>query len=172
MQAVFIKSGDSFPTCDLQHNFCPQNATPDAYQAEIYLGDILRYLKCCKLVPQIPTVPRYPNLQQVFVTSRTYGGYANASTNGNTCLNPEPFAYELAFTVQRAIVAQINQADDGSSGLLNYSPDVNGINQGNAPWVDWGPYLWAYKDNPRNFDSLYWCGGQTGNHPRAKVPTT
>jgi len=97
VQAIFIKAADGFPTCDLQNNFCPNTSRPDAYQAEIFLGDILRYLKCCKSTPpgsQIPPAPRYLNLKQVFVTSRIYGGYANATSNGNTCLNPEPFAYQ------------------------------------------------------------------------------
>jgi hypothetical protein len=53
----------------------------------------------------LPTpLPRYPNLQQVFVTSRIYGGYANGTAHG--CLNPEPFAYEEGFAVQRLIADQ------------------------------------------------------------------
>jgi hypothetical protein len=60
------------------------------------LGDIARYLKCCDLVTGYP---RYPNLQQVFITSRIYGGYANGQQYGNTCENPEPFAYEGGFAV-------------------------------------------------------------------------
>jgi hypothetical protein len=53
----------------------------------------------------------YPNLQQVFITTRIYGGYAANSTaaGGLTagCLSPEPFAYEQGFAVQRAVVTQI-----------------------------------------------------------------
>lgn len=97
VQAVFIKSGDSFPTCDLSTTYCNPGDTPDAYQAETYLGDVLRYLKCCKQPPPgsgLPSLPRYPNVKQVFLTSRIYGGYANGSIGGaNACLNPEPFAY-------------------------------------------------------------------------------
>jgi|GEM_PF-1299536 len=161
VQAIFIKAADDFPTCDVQQNFC--SGTPDALLAEQHLGNILRYLKCCKTPPpgsQLAPAPRYLNLKQVFVTSRIYGGYANATNNGNTCLNPEPFAFELGFSVQRLIVDQINQVDDGWSGTVNYLPDSHGVNQGNAPWVDWGPYLWAYGETPRLFDGLKWCGIQ------------
>lgn len=163
VQAIFIKSGDNFPSCDLQHNFCPQSSVPDALQAEIYLGDILRYLKCCKLNPDHTSsgIPRYPNLKQVFLASRTYGGYANATSNGNTCLNPEPFAYELGFAVQTAVVGQISAPEEPLPyiGAVDYKADGTG----HAPWVDWGPYLWAYGESPRNLDHLNWCKGQGDN---------
>jgi hypothetical protein len=158
VQAVFVKSGDSFPTCDLQHNFCPSGTVPDAYQAETYLGDIVRYLKCCKLNADGTSsgVPRYPNLKQVFITSRTYGGYANASANGNTCLNPEPFAYEWGFGVKRLVAAQIRQA----GGIHNPTDAYSGeVDYTTAPWFDWGPYLWAYGEKQRS-DGLNWCNGQ------------
>ena len=95
VQAVFLKAADAFPQCDLGGQHCNQGTTePDAFTAERYMGDIMRYLKCCKLFPvQYPPVPRYPSLQQVFITSRIYGGYANSAKYG--CLNPEPFAYQI-----------------------------------------------------------------------------
>ena len=142
----------------------PLNIVQDTYQAETYLGDILRYLKCCKGGPGQGGGPRYLNLKQVFVTSRIYGGWANG--NGNGCLNPEPFAYELGFTVQRAIVAQINQTanppvqgTDPYSGQLDYTV---------APWFDWGPYLWADGVNPVNLrsDGLVWCDWSTRSNSR------
>lgn len=162
VQAIFIKSGESFPDCDLQHNFCPMSDPPDAHIAEQHLGNILRYLKCCTLDGQHHSTgnPRYPNLKQVFVTSRTYGGYANGDPTqgaGDTCLNPEPFAYELGFAVQRLITAQIRQTggitspSDADAGQVDYTV---------APWVDWGPYLWAYGEAKRNFDQMNWCKGQ------------
>jgi hypothetical protein len=178
VQAVFIKSGDNFPHCDLKHAYwdttCSQQPPPgvlsviDAYQAEQYLGDILRYLRCCKQGPGgSPAGPRYPNLQQVFVTSRIYGGWANGNING--CLNPEPFAYEEGFAVQRAILAQINQDanltnSDQYSGQLDYQS--NGT--GHAPWFDWAPYLWADGVNPANLrsDLLVWCDWTTRTNSR------
>jgi hypothetical protein len=43
------------------------------------------------------------------------------------------------------------RAFDQCSGLVDYT---------NAPWFDWGPYLWASRGDPRNFDGLLWCNGQ------------
>jgi hypothetical protein len=163
VQAVFIKDGDNFPQCDLKQAYwsgtsCSQRSDSDAYQAELYLGDILRYLKCCEGgANQGLHVARYPNLKQVFITSRIYGGWANGNPNG--CLNPEPFAYELGFTVQRAIVAQINQVanppiqgTDPYSGQLDYTV---------APWVDWAPYLWADGATVSPGSLLNWCDWST-----------
>jgi hypothetical protein len=145
----------------------PVNGEPDAYTSERYLGNILRYLKCCKLDSNGHStgIPRYLNLKQVFLTSRTYGGYAqNPPTTPPVtpppgCLNPEPYAYEEGFAVQRIITAQIRQTAgiqtpyDQYAGQMDYSM---------APWVDWGPYLWISGINPRS-DQMVWCGGQSIN---------
>ncbi len=83
----------------------------------------------------------------MFFASRIYAGYAT------TQLNPEPFAYESGYAVKWAIEAQILQmhADgspvDAESGNLNYNNA--------APWMAWGPYLWADGTNPRS-DGLVW----------------
>jgi hypothetical protein len=158
VQVVFFKNARGTPQCDLKFAYCaPGQTEPDAYTSERMLGNILRYLKCCKLDPygQPGTIPRYPNLKQVFLSSRIYGGYANGTDHG--CTNPEPYAYENGFTVQRLILAQINQAagqsNDAYSGLVDY---------GNAPWFDWGPYLWADGDKLRS-DGLNWCNGQNNS---------
>jgi hypothetical protein len=63
-------------------------------------------------------------------------------------LSPEPYAYEEAFGVQRLIVAQIDGTADTYSGNVSYPND--------APWFDWGPYLWANGDTGRS-DGLRWC---------------
>lgn len=155
VQAIFFKASTSFPQCDLKGLYCAAGAMPDAYLSEIYLGNILRYLKCCELDAngQSTGLPRYPNLQQVFLTSRTYGGYANGTAHG--CLSPEPFPYEEGFAVQRAIVAQINQSPGYPP--IEYAGDLS---YDVAPWVDWGPYLWISGETQRQADQLVWCNGQ------------
>ncbi|MBZ5600215.1 MAG: hypothetical protein LAN83_18065 [Acidobacteriia bacterium] len=171
VQAVFIKSSTSYPQCDLKRQHCTTIPPfdPDAYQAERYLGNIVRYLKCCKLDldGNSSGVPRYPNLQMVFVTSRTYGGYAvnppeDSSDPTAGCLMPEPFAFEEGIAVQRLIVAQINQA-----GGVNNNPDeyAGPLTYDVAPWVDWGPYLWADGTTPSSGSGLNWCDSTTNRDP-------
>jgi hypothetical protein len=103
-------------------------------------------------------VPRYPNLKLVFVTSRIYGGYAQnpAPDNAAGCLNPEPFAYEEGFAVQRLIVAQIDRTITDHAGDVRYPES--------APWVDWGPYLWASGTNVSSHTLLFWCDSTTTNN--------
>ncbi len=94
---------------------------------------------------------RYPNLRIVYLSSRIYGGYAT------TTLNPEMYAYESGFSVKWLIEAQI--AGDTS---LAY----NGPNR-RAPWLAWGPYLWANGLHPRA-DGLVWEAtdfAADGTHP-------
>lgn len=87
----------------------------------------------------------YPNLRQVFVSSRSYGGYA---TN---LVSPEPWAYETGFAFKWLIEAQIRQMETGAidacAGDLGYD--------GEAPWIGWSGYLWADGMEPRS-DGLYW----------------
>ncbi len=100
---------------------------------------------------------RFPNLRLLYLSSRTYGGYAS------TALNPEPYAYESGFSVKWLIEAQIRGDAD-----LDFTA-------GRAPWLSWGPYLWGDGTSPRD-DGLVWnCAdfGTDGTHPsdsgRAKV---
>lgn len=129
VQVIWMKQADARPNASLP------NSQADAYTLENNLGQIIRSLKI-----------RYPNLQMVFLSSRTYGGYATSS------LNPEPYAYESAFAVKWLIQAQIDQMRQGSvvdsrAGNLDYTSA--------APWIAWGPYLWADGLTPRS-DGLVW----------------
>lgn len=75
----------------------------------------------------------FPNLQIVYVSSRTRAGAETRRGPG------EPQAYETAFAVRRLVAKQIetNRA---------LPPDV--------PWVSWGPYLWAA--GSARSDGLVW----------------
>ena len=110
------------------------NSDADAYLLESQIGEIVRALRV-----------RYPNLKQVFLSSRIYAGYAQ------TTLNPEPYAYESGFAVRFSIEAQVDQMDglgiDDTAGDMNYN--------GAAAWVAWGAYFWADGLNPRS-DGLIW----------------
>jgi hypothetical protein len=85
---------------------------------------------------------QYPNVKQVYISSRTYGGYAS---NGGLTLGPEPVSFRSGEGVD-AFIAQGH-------------PDV---------WVSWGPYLWANGLIP-NAEGLIWeCSdfqGYDGVHP-------
>src|SRR5207248_10449875 len=83
---------------------------------------------------------RFPNLKLIYLSSRTYGGYARSA------LNPEPYAYESGFSVKWLLEQQLKGDAD-----LNFDP-AKGPAQ--APWLSWGPYLWANGTKAR--DGLTW----------------
>ena len=96
---------------------------------------------------------RYPNVKIVYLASRIYGGYATGP------LNPEPIAYHSGFAVKWLIEAQIN-----GDPALNFDPAQGEVT---APWLAWGPYLWADGLTARN-DGLTWpCSdfADDGTHP-------
>lgn len=72
---------------------------------------------------------RFPNAKLCYLSSRTYGGFAT------TNLNPEPVAYESGFAVKWLIEEQLTGAAD-----LNFDATKGAVR---APWLSWGPYLWA-----------------------------
>jgi hypothetical protein len=86
---------------------------------------------------------RFPNLQLVYLSSRTYAGYAT------TPLNPEPYAYDSGFAVKWLVL----QREKGKLG---------------GPWLGWGPYLWTNGTRGRK-DGLVWtCAdvrANDGTHP-------
>ncbi len=109
VQAVWLKQADAGPNQGF-----PQYA--QILQAE--LAKIVRLLH-----------ERFPNLKLVYLSSRTYAGWAK------TRLNPEPYAYESGFSVKWLIETQIK-----GDPALNYDPQKGPVQ---APWLSWGPYLWA-----------------------------
>jgi hypothetical protein len=147
VQAIWIKQAIARPTASLPAS----NA--DAYAIEAGLGNIVRAARV-----------RYPNLRMVFLSSRIYAGYAD------TDLNPEPYAYEGGFGVKWVIEAQINQLAGG--GVDTVSGDLG---PGVAPWIGWGPYLWADGLTPRQPDGLtYQCSDfnpSDGTHPATGART-
>jgi lysophospholipase L1-like esterase len=121
----------------------PDEAFPlDAQILQRDLEEIVRIIKS-----------RYPNARQVYTSSRIYAGYAVTS------LNPEPFAYQSGFAVRWMIEAQLAGAP-----LLNFNSARGAVL---APWLAWGPYLWADGLNARS-DGLVWeCADfqSDGTHP-------
>jgi hypothetical protein len=87
------------------------------------------------------TKARFPNLKLAYFTSRIYAGYAA------TPANPEPFAYEFGFSEKWVIADQVAGKPE-----LNFDPAKGTVR---APWVAWGPYLWADGVKPRS-DGLVW----------------
>ena len=69
VRVAWLKVANSQPSVSLP------NANADANQLVQQMGNILRAMNV-----------RYPNLEQVFISSRIYAGYAT------TTLNPEPYA--------------------------------------------------------------------------------
>ena len=94
-----------------------------------------------------------PNVKLAYFTSRIYAGYAT------TTLNPEPYAYESGFAVRRVIERQL-----AGDPALNHDPGAGPVT---APWLAWGPYLWADGLTARS-DGLTWdCSefATDGTHP-------
>jgi hypothetical protein len=72
---------------------------------------------------------KFPNLKVTYLSSRTYAGYATSP------LNPEPHSYESGFAVKWVIADQLAGKPE-----LNYDPAKGSVR---APWIEWGPYVWA-----------------------------
>ena len=143
VQVAWVKQADAGPRDSLP------SAQADAYQLETRLANIVRALKT-----------RYPNLRHVFLSSRIYAGYAT------TTLNPEPYAFESGFAVKWLAQAQSDQMANGGTVVDSRAGDLN--YDSGAPWIGWGPYLWAEGMTPRQSDGLTWVPTDfavDGTHP-------
>ena len=124
------------------------NASPTGSQityAQTLSGQLITILQMM--------LQKFPNLKLVYISSRTYAGYAS------TTLNPEPYAYTSGFSVRWTIQAQLN----GTSSMNFNASQGLAV----APWVSWGPYLWANGLVARS-DGLTWiCSDfqSDGTHP-------
>jgi hypothetical protein len=78
---------------------------------------------------------RFPNLKLSYVSSRSYGGWALREGNR------EPFSYETGYSVKWLIEEQIR-----GDAALNFDPNKGDVK---APWLSWGPYIWANGDHAR-----------------------
>jgi hypothetical protein len=140
VQVAWLKVANPGPTTSLP------SQSSDADRLVTQMGNIVRAMKV-----------HYPNLRIVYISSRIYAGYAT------TTLNPEPYAYESGFAVKWVIQAQVEQMRSGRVDSRAGDLNSNSI----APWIAWGPYLWADGMNPRS-DGLTWARGDLvsdGTHP-------
>jgi hypothetical protein len=120
------------------------SSNADAYELEATIGRMMRALNT-----------RYPNLKQVFLTSRSFGGFARVDSH-----SPEPWAYETGFATKWAIEAQISER---ATGIIDREAgDLTGV-----PFMAWGPYIWSFGTHTRN-DGLMWTRdlfSNDGMHP-------
>ncbi|HMC11699.1 MAG TPA: hypothetical protein VKH44_10430, partial [Pirellulaceae bacterium] len=86
-----------------------------------------------KIVQILPK--QFPNLKLTYVSSRSYGGWALREGNR------EPFSYETGFAVKWLIEEQLR-----GDPVLNFDSQKGEVK---APWLSWGPYLWANGNRPR-----------------------
>lgn len=125
VQAVWIK---------MTQRLGPSPLQPFPDSALTYRDDLIQVIHLL--------TERLPNLRIAYFSSRTYGGY-----NSTSSPSPEPVAYEEGFGVKWVIERQIAGDPD-----LNADPAAGEIR---APWLAWGPYLWADGTTPRS-DGLTW----------------
>jgi hypothetical protein len=131
VQVAWLQMSYDRPSVDIS---C---ACGDIYNLKIDIGNALRYLQA-----------RYPNLQIAYLSSRPFAGYSSSPWNS------EPFAYDTGLTMRIMIWVQMEQVRFNAS---SNDTRVGGIDytKGQAPWIAWGPYMWANGTTPRS-DGLTW----------------
>jgi hypothetical protein len=131
VQVAWLQMSYEHPSVDID---C---ACGSDYNLKVDIGETLRALNA-----------RYPNLHIAYLSSRPFAGYSPDAWN------TEPFAYDTAITMRIMIFDQLEQVrynavwNDTRVGPINY-------NKGEAPWIAWGPYMWANGTTPRS-DGLTW----------------
>jgi hypothetical protein len=124
----------------------------EANPSGLFPEDALRFKADLKLIAKI-LKQRFPNIRLAYFSSRVYAGYADV------LLSPEPYAYQSGFGVKWLIEDQIKGDLE-----LNYDPSRGAVN---APWLAWGPYMWADGLRARS-DGLIWRRedfSADGTHP-------
>ena len=123
VQAAWLKEAIAGPT---------ETFSGDAKRLQADIREIVAVMKA-----------RFPNLRLVYVSSRTYAGYAT------TNLNPEPYAYQSGFAVKWLVRDRIQGAIKG------------------RPWLGWGPYLWTDGTKGRRSGLVWTCQDvvSDGTHP-------
>ncbi len=90
-----------------------------------------------QLLPQ-----RFPNVKLVYLSSRTYGGWAKPRADGHGPGNSEPYSYESGFAVKWLIQRQL-----AGDAALNFDAAKGPVK---APWLSWAAYLWTNGKTPRS----------------------
>jgi hypothetical protein len=130
VQVVWLQQINENPFIPLPIQFA------DSYLVKASVANTLRAMKTL-----------FPNLVVGYLSSPEYGGYDTTKFLG------EPYAYEDGFAPRWVILGQIEFMHKGEM----WDPRIANLSyeQGMAPWVTWGPYLWANGETPRS-DGLVW----------------
>ncbi|MBZ5721595.1 MAG: hypothetical protein LAO03_14545 [Acidobacteriia bacterium] len=115
-------------------------STPyDACILEEYLTQIAQNLL---KDPPGDTYKVFSGVKQLFVHTRIDGHYANPDPLVSP-LNPEPHAYETGFAVKWLIQAQVDDVNTPGISHVFPGPLDYTTTPPEAPWMDWGAYMWA-----------------------------
>jgi len=140
VQVAWVKLAEMGPS---KYGAFPQHA-------EFFRNNVLKVVQRLKKT--------CPNLGIIYFSTRVYAGYAV----GDRSLNPEPYAYENAFSIRWLIRDQLTGNPE-----LNHDSTKGPVN---APLLLWGPYLWCDGMKARD-DGLVWPAEYLdfdGVHPSEK----